>query len=278
MGQENEAPRKINGVEGALGQLMQAQGPDVVEKWVNPSDIGVDYGLSFIGTVTGVLNAPKFQCSGLIGFGDGFFNGYWAYVVRDAGGAGAQPQGQKLICTGYSSVDGDFTVAAFTPNVIAVGDKVLFMHPNAVQARTLLTMDFWSLPQEEVPLVIGAGDEALPSVTVADLPGGATIVRAIAMFKFRMVENHTYAGPNSLDGAQVIQVATSVPAINFVDTQFTIAETTREGGDVVIGAIDIAATVNANGAYAFHWDEAKAAQTGLNFNDVQMGIRIWYSV
>jgi len=144
--------------------------------------------------------------------------------------------------------------------------------------KQLFTMDFWSLPQEEVALTVAAGDKALPSVTVADLPDTATIVRAIAMFKFRMVENHTYAGVNSLDGAQEIQVAASVDAINFVTGQFTLAETTREGGDVVIGVIDIAATVNANGAYAFHWDLAKALQTGINFNDVQMGIRIWYSV
>jgi len=142
----------------------------------------------------------------------------------------------------------------------------------------LFTMDFWSLPQEEVALTGAAGDKGLPSVTVADLPGDATIVRAIAMFKFRMVENHTYAGVNSLDGAQEIQVAASVDAINFVNTQFTLAQDTREGGDVIIGVIDIAATVNANGAYAFHWDLAKALQTGINFNDVQMGIRIWYSV
>jgi len=144
--------------------------------------------------------------------------------------------------------------------------------------RQLFTMDFWSLPQEEVAVVQAAGDKGLPSVSVADLPGGATIVRAIAMFKFRMVENHTYAGENKLDGAQEIQVAGSVNAINFVDTQFTIAETTREGGDVVMGLIDIATTVSANGAYAFHWDLAKALQTGIKFNDVQMGIRIWYSV
>ncbi|MBA7569073.1 hypothetical protein ES708_10810 [subsurface metagenome] len=149
---------------------------------------------------------------------------------------------------------------------------------DTLETRVLCSMDFWSLPQEEVALTGAAGDKALPSVTVEDLPDGATIVRAIAMFKFRMVENHTYAGVNSLDGAQAIQVATSVDAINFVDAQFTLAQDTREGGDVVIGVIDIAATVNANGAYAFHWDLAKALQTGINFNDVQMGIRIWYSV
>lgn len=160
-------------------------------------------------------------------------------------------------------------VAALTALVVALIADI---------GGTLFSMDFWSLPQEEVALTGAAGDKALPSVTVADLPGTATIVRAIAMFKFRMVENHTYAGVNSLDGDQEIQVAASVAAINFVDAQFTLAQDTREGGDVVIGVIDIAATVNANGAYAFHWDLAKALQTGINFNDVQMGIRIWYSV
>lgn len=33
MGQENTAPRKINGVEGAAGQVMESQGPEVVEQW-----------------------------------------------------------------------------------------------------------------------------------------------------------------------------------------------------------------------------------------------------
>ncbi|GAI73902.1 unnamed protein product, partial [marine sediment metagenome] len=108
--------------------------------------------------------------------------------------------------------------------------------------RQLFTMDFWSLPQEEVAIPAApAADQPLPSVTVEDLPDGATIVRAIAMFKFRMVENSNPA-PNKLAGAQEIQIAASVDAINFVADQFTIAAETREGGDVIIGAIDIAAT------------------------------------
>jgi len=128
MGQENDAPRKINGVEGALGQLMQSQGPGVVEKWADPSAIGVDYGLSFFGTVSGVAGAPNFQCSDLAGFDADFFDGYWVYVVWDAGGAAAQPQGQMVECTGYAA--GDFTAVAFAPNVIAIGDKVLLLHPS----------------------------------------------------------------------------------------------------------------------------------------------------
>jgi len=178
-----------------------------------------------------------------------------------------------------ATVDAGFLAGAKDATVAKEATSALIKaQTDKIAGKMLFSMDFWSLPQEEVALTVGAGDKALPSVTVADLPDAATIVRAIAMFKFRMVENHTYAGENMLDGAQEIQVAGAVDAINFVDTQFTLAEATREGGDVVIGVIDIAGTVNANGAYAFHWDLAKALQTGINFNDVQMGIRIWYSV
>jgi hypothetical protein len=102
------------------------------------------------------------------------------------------------------------------------------------------------------------------------------------MFKFRMVEN-TNAGANKLNGAQEIQVRDDTPsawidAINLVDDQFSLAATTREGGDVLIGAIDVAATVDGNDTYNFQWDEAVADLDGINFNDVQVGIRIWFSI
>ncbi len=85
-------------------------------------------GLIFAGTVSGIAGAPNFQCSNLTGFGNDYFEGYWAYVVWDAAGGGGAPQGQSLVCTGYVSATGDFTVNAFAP-VITVGDKVLLIHP-----------------------------------------------------------------------------------------------------------------------------------------------------
>lgn len=155
-----------------------------------------------------------------------------------------------------------------------------------------LCMDFWSAPLEEVQLgdAVAGATVALPTVTVADLPAGATIVRAIAMFKFRMVEN-TNAAANKLNGAtvagtsQVIQVRDDTPgtwydAINFVDDQFGLAAETREGGDVCIGSIDIAGSgkVDANDGYNFRWLLGRADLDYLNFNDVQVGLRIWYSI
>lgn len=158
--------------------------------------------------------------------------------------------------------------------------------------RQLFTMDFWSVPVEEIAVPFAEATlNTLPSVTVADLPGGAVIVRAIAMFKARIIENIN-AAANSLDGAtdpgvrQVIQVKDSAAgaqtdAIRFVDEQFSIAAgPLREGGDVLIGSIDIsgAGVVDANDTYAFRWLLAKAHLLGINFNDVQCGLRIMYSI
>lgn len=150
------------------------------------------------------------------------------------------------------------------------------------KTRQLFSMDFWSASQEEISATNVAADLSLPDVVVAGIPSNATIERAIAIFKFRAVEN-TNAGVNKLDGAQEIQVRDDSPsawvdAINFVDDMFSLAATTREGGDVIIGAIDVSATVDGNDTYNFQWDEALADADGLYFNDIAVGIRVWYSV
>jgi len=146
----------------------------------------------------------------------------------------------------------------------------------------LFSLDFWSDPQEEVSVTSGAGDKALPSVTVEDLPAGATIVRAVAMFKFRMIEN-TNAAANKLSGAQNIQVRDDTPgtwrdAINLVDDLFSLAAATREGGDVVVGDNDISVEVDGNDTYEFQWAQAVVDQDNLNFNDVQTGLRVYYRI
>lgn len=163
---------------------------------------------------------------------------------------------------------------------------------DALFEESLFSMDFWSAGLEEVQIGDGAAGAtvALPDITVADLPAGATIVRAIVMFKFRMIEN-TYAGVNKLNGAtvaltsQVIQIRSDTPlayvdAINFVDDFFTLADSAREGGDVIIGTLDVAgaAGVDENDTYNLRWLLGRADQDFLNFNDVQVGLRIWYSV
>ena len=148
--------------------------------------------------------------------------------------------------------------------------------------------DFWSDPVEEVQVNAAGITVNLPGVAIDRVPAGAAVIRAIAMFKFRMVEN-TNAAANKLSGAtipgtsQVLQVRDDTPgawtdAVTFADDQFSLEGQTREGGDVCIGSKDISGIVDGNDGYEFRWLLGKADLDFLNFNDVQMGIRIWYSL
>ena len=62
--------------------------------------------------------------------------------------------------------------------------------------RQLSSMDFWSGTLEEAQINAAGVTVALPGVTINGIPAGATVLRAIAMFKFRMVEN-TNAAANT---------------------------------------------------------------------------------
>jgi len=146
--------------------------------------------------------------------------------------------------------------------------------------RMMNPMDFWSVPVEEVIVTNVATNRALPDVVVAGLPGGVTVRRAVALFKFRIVAEKS-SGVNKLNGAQEIQVRDSTPsawmdAINFVDDLFTLDADQREGGDAIIGAIDVSAIVDGNDTYNLQWENALADGNSLNFNDVQVGLRIWF--
>lgn len=88
-------------------------------------------GLSYYGVVDAVPGGNQFTIGGLAGLGAGKFDGatmpYYAFVVRDAGGAGAAPQGQSQVVTAYDTGTGTFTTAAFGA-AVAVGDEVLIIH------------------------------------------------------------------------------------------------------------------------------------------------------
>lgn len=140
----------------------------------------------------------------------------------------------------------------------------------------LSAMDFWSASQESFTIPAVAADTALPDVTVV-LPTGVTLVRVIAMFKYRKV---SAVGASALTGAQDIQVRADTPgawtdAINLVNDQWTLAAGDIEGGDVLIGNIDVKATVVGNDTYNFQLDEA-VADSAMVFSGVQVGLRVWY--
>ncbi len=102
-------------------------------RFVILSATGPEEGLTYYGIVDAVPGANQFTISALAGLGAGKFAGatnpYQAFVLRDAGGASAVPQGELLPVTAYVTATGIFTTAAFTA-AIAVGDEILILHPS----------------------------------------------------------------------------------------------------------------------------------------------------
>lgn len=183
---------------------------------------------------------------------------------------------------------GEFYVEGKNEKIDLTEIRSIISEVQASVASLASMADFWSESVEEVQVNTAGVTVTLPSVIIDGIPAGATVFRAIAMFKFRMVEN-TNAAANKLNGATVpgtsqdIQVRDDTPgawidAINFADDQFSLEGQTREGGDVCIGSKDISGIVDENDGYEFRWLLGKADLDFLNFNDVQMGIRIWYSL
>ena len=86
----------------------------------------------FTDRVTAVPGANQFTCPGLAGLGAGFFSDatapFYARVVRDAGGAGAPPQGEQRVITGYVTATGVFTTLAFSA-AVDIGDEVEIIVP-----------------------------------------------------------------------------------------------------------------------------------------------------
>lgn len=171
---------------------------------------------------------------------------------------------------GGATITQDTTIADIKAQTDKIAGKMLF------------SMDFWSVPQISVIVPAGAANQAMPDVVVAALPNGMTVVKATPMFKFRSISNAGAA--NKLSGAQHIQIQKGgaggyADAISLIDDQFTIAAAAVDApGDVVVGDHNVVAKVDGNATYNLQWTNANADVAGLTFKDVQMGIRIWYSV
>ena len=104
------------------------------------------HGLVFRGTVTTYTDTTHFKVSAFPAygsasdFGDNFFDGYYIYCVWDSGAAGAAPQGEKVLASGYTSADGTITHAVFTAP-LAVGDEVLMVHPSVINSDVITDLE-----------------------------------------------------------------------------------------------------------------------------------------
>ena len=154
-------------------------------------------------------------------------------------------------------------------------------------ATALHQIDFWSDVEDLLTITNAAQDLALPDIVVADLPAGATVVRAVLMLKYRTVED-TSAGINKLDdnaggNTPAIQVRDDTPGswtdgINMLNDSIQVPASTREGGDILIGDNDVAAEVDGNDTYNVQFDDAEADGNNLLLRDVQVGLRLWYKM
>ena len=97
--------------------------------------------LTYYGVVDAVPGANQFTVGGLAGLGAGKFAGatnpYSVFVLRDAGGASAAPQGEAQAITAYVTGTGVFTTAAFTA-AVGVGDEVLIVSPMLANILVIL--------------------------------------------------------------------------------------------------------------------------------------------
>ena len=147
------------------------------------------------------------------------------------------------------------------------------------KSRTMIP--FWSDLDDVIDLPALAADTALPSVVVSGLPTGLTLERVDVILKVRAIENTNAGGPNAINGAQNIQVRKAagawVNAINLPNNLWTVAASTREAGDVLIGDNDVKATVDGDGTYNFQFDEALVDLASLRLNDVLVGLRFYFS-
>ncbi|GAJ10745.1 unnamed protein product, partial [marine sediment metagenome] len=108
-----------------------------------------------------------------------------------------------------------FTVApAFGGPILADVNYKIITHVSlsvdvaAIEAKLdarVFAMDFWSDPDDEFLLNAVVDDKALPDVVVAGIPALATVIRATAIFKCRVIED-TSGFPNGINGTQYIQV------------------------------------------------------------------------
>lgn len=97
----------------------------------------IRYDLAWPAQVTRVISATQFEAAGISGLGNGALAGYAAFVLVKADGTVTAPFGEQVAITAYVSANGRITHAVYTATV-AVGDWILFLHPNIADINTIL--------------------------------------------------------------------------------------------------------------------------------------------
>jgi len=254
-----------------------------------------------VATADGDLNCDSIVCSELIGAPDFLTNK--SIVIL----SGANMFMDQIIYS-FDNITGTIWTNSFPSQVLSGTTFCVLAIPTSNAFSNLLSnmsnifsnyddpiynsisfLDYWSPTVPQLSVTDVAANLALPDITLPPgaLPNGISIVRVTVMFKFRVVEN-TNGSDNALSGAQSIFIDAngingfSIDALDFVDQLFDTPASSREGGDVIISNIDAEGLISSldqsnTNVLNFQWTNALASQANLNFNDVQIGIRIYYN-
>jgi hypothetical protein len=134
--------KEVNGTAQTAGDLVALANSSAAWGSINS-------GVSFRGTVSADDPGVSFTIGGLAGQGAGAFvdanTPWYAYVLRDGGGAAAAPQGEVQKVTGYTSATGLFTTDAFTA-AVATGDDVVIVSAALINSLSIKTRVELALP------------------------------------------------------------------------------------------------------------------------------------
>jgi len=179
---------------------------------------------------------------------------------------------------------GQSAVASAISTDHATTDGLVNSNLSEIQ-KAVTWLDFWSNHDDVIDLPAVAADTALPDVVVSGLPAGISLVRVVALLKVRAIENTSASGANAISGAQAVRVKKStgvwgtddLAAIDLPDNLWTVAASTRESGDVLIGDNDVKAEVDGNATYNLRFEDALVDYANLRLNDVMVGLRFYFT-
>ena len=159
-----------------------------------------------------------------------------------------------------------------------------------ILARKSPFIDFWAHPAaDKITIDSSAADIAFPSIVVAGLPSGLTLVRVVFILAIANLKD-TSAADNYINAAsKSIRVKISTGAWGTddiialtLDNQALYTKASAErGGPVLIGP-DIKATVTGNGTWNVQSDEAARGDAlvslgdDLELYDVSVGLRFFF--
>ncbi len=150
--------------------------------------------------------------------------------------------------------------------------------------RLRTTQRWKSDVQAIVTLTTTAGDKSLPSVTIAGIPAGVTLIKVEAIMLFRAIEdtsgsaNEIEAGCTPAVQVKETSAGTYTDAITVIDATLVVGASKVANGSVWFGNIDVKAEVNEDDTYAFQFDQADAVGNNLLLRDVQIILEVTWQV